>query len=205
VALILGDNIFHGQGLQDMLARAARRPRGATVFACPVADPQRFGVVELNESGKAVSLEEKPARPRSNLAVTGLYFYDPQVVDIAAGLRPSARGELEITDLNRVDLERGRLAVERFGSGFMWLDTGTHESLRQATELVRQVEQRHAIKIGCIEEIALRMGYLAAQDLAALAQTRKNSYGDYLRHVASTALRSRQSQPVDQVPWRKAG
>jgi glucose-1-phosphate thymidylyltransferase len=187
VALILGDNIFHGQGLEEMLARAARRRDGATVFACGVDDPQRFGVVELNARGEAVSLVEKPARPRSNLAVTGLYFYDARVVEFAARLKPSARGELEITDLNRVYLERGQLAVEQFGNGFVWLDTGTHESLREASEFVRAAQQRHGVRIGCIEEVALRMGFVDADELIAAVQPLKNGYGDYLRQVAATA------------------
>jgi glucose-1-phosphate thymidylyltransferase len=185
VALILGDNVFHGPGLQFMLQRAAIRPSGATVFALPVPDPHRFGVVELNDRGRAVSLEEKPKQPRSNMAVTGLYFYDAEVVDIASRLRPSARGELEITDLNRTYLERGQLAVECFSEGFTWLDTGTHESLSQASEFVRTSEQRHGVKIGCIEEVALHMGYIEAEQVADCARPLSNGYGDYLRQLVA--------------------
>jgi glucose-1-phosphate thymidylyltransferase len=205
VALILGDNIFHGPGLQIMLARAARRTSGATVFACPVDDPRRFGVVELDSSGKPVSLAEKPAHPRSNLAVTGLYFYDHQVVDIAANLKPSPRGELEITDVNRAYLDEGRLAVERFERGFTWLDTGTHESLAEASEFVRAAERRHAAKIGCIEEIALRMGFIDAEALAALARPLANSYGDYLRRLAAAVGEPRPHSIAPTFGLRKAG
>jgi glucose-1-phosphate thymidylyltransferase len=205
VALILGDNIFHGQGLEIMLARAAGRAQGATVFACPVEDPQRFGVVELNSEGRPVSLEEKPALPRSSLAVTGLYFYDAQVAEIAARLRPSARGELEITDVNRAYLELGQLAVERLGGEFTWLDTGTHESLNQAAEFVRASERRHSVKIGCIEEIALRMGFIDVDELAALAQPLRNSYGDYLLQVIATSSNPRRREPAGELGRRQAG
>jgi glucose-1-phosphate thymidylyltransferase len=205
VALVLGDNIFHGQGLQIMLARAASRASGATVFACPVNDPHRFGVVELNSAGKALSLEEKPAHPRSNLAVTGLYFYDSQVVDIAAALKPSPRGELEITDVNRAYLDEGRLSVECFDKGFTWLDTGTHESLNQAAEFVRACENRSGAKIGCIEEIALRMGFIDPAGLVALARPLTNSYGDYLRRAAESFSEPRRQPAIQPFGWRKAG
>ena len=185
VALVLGDNIFYGRELQVMLACAANRVDGATVFACPVKDPEHFGVVELDRRGTPVSLEEKPQRPRSHLAVTGLYFYDEQVVDIASRLQPSERGELEITDVNRVYLERGQLAVECFDRDFVWLDTGTHESLSEAAHFVQTVEQRQQLKIGCIEQIALGMGFIDADQLAAIASVLKNSYGDYLRRIIS--------------------
>jgi glucose-1-phosphate thymidylyltransferase len=186
VALILGDNIFYGGGLQMMLARAATREDGATIFACPVKDPERFGVVELDSEGRAVSLEEKPLQPRSHMAVTGLYFYDSQVVDVASRLRPSARGELEITDVNRAYLERGELAVQCFDDGFVWLDTGTHESLSQAGQFVQMVEQRQKLKIACIEEVALNMGFIDADQLEAVAAHLKNSYGDYLRQLVAS-------------------
>ena len=185
VALILGDNIFYGRGFQAMLARAAGRVEGATVFAQGVDDPQRFGVVELDPQGKAVSLEEKPTHPRSRLALTGLYFYDPQVVDIASQLRPSARGELEITDVNRAYLERGQLAVECFKRGFVWLDTGTLESLSQAALFVQSIERRRKHKIACIEEIALNMGFIDVDQLSEVARPLKSSYGDYLRQIVA--------------------
>ena len=185
VALILGDNIFYGQGLQRMLARATAQTAGATVFAYPVKDPGRYGVVELDAESRAVSIEEKPARPRSSLAVTGLYFYDDQVVTIAEGLKPSPRGELEITDVNRRYMERGQLRVEPFSRGFAWLDTGTPESLLQAANFVEVVESRQGLKIACLEEIAFRMGYISAGRLLALADGLNNAYGEYLRSVAS--------------------
>jgi glucose-1-phosphate thymidylyltransferase len=187
VALILGDNIFYGQGFQQMLARAAAQPEGATVFAYAVKDPQRYGVVELDAQGGAVSLEEKPARPRSNHAVTGLYFYDNQVIDIARRLKPSARGELEITDVNREYLRRGQLRVERFSRGFAWLDTGTPESLIQAAIFVETIESRQGLKIACIEEVAYRMGYVSASAVEAVASELHNNYGDYLREIVTTA------------------
>jgi len=187
VSLVLGDNVFHGAGLRQMLGRAACRGKGATVFACPVHDPHRFGVVELRSDGRAVSLEEKPKQPRSNLAVTGLYFYDHRVVEIASRLKPSARGELEITDLNRVYLEQGKLSVECFDEGFTWLDTGTHESLSAAGEFVRNEEARQAMKIGCIEEIAYKMGFISAEQLELLARATSNAYGEYLRQQARAA------------------
>jgi glucose-1-phosphate thymidylyltransferase len=180
-ALVLGDNLFYGQGFQAMLDRAVSRPRGATVFAYPVQSPERYGVIELDAAGRPVSIEEKPARPRSKLAVTGLYFYDASAVDIAATLRPSARGELEITDLNRAYLERGDLHVERFSRGFAWLDTGTHESMLQAANFIEALEQRQGLKVACLEELAYYKGFITADELAALAAPLKNSYGDYLR------------------------
>jgi glucose-1-phosphate thymidylyltransferase len=180
VALVLGDNIFYGQGFQRMLRRAAVQHAGATVFAYVVKDPQRYGVVELDAEGRALAIVEKPKEPRSNYAVTGLYFYDNQVVEIAAGLRPSARGELEITDVNRVYLERGQLRVEIFGRGFAWLDTGTHESLMQAANFVETIENRQGMKIACLEEIAYRKGFIDAAQLEALARGQPGSYGQYL-------------------------
>jgi glucose-1-phosphate thymidylyltransferase len=181
VALVLGDNIFHGHGLPEHLRMAAARPAGATVFAYYVRDPERYGVVELGSDGRALAIEEKPARPRSNYAVTGLYFYDNRVLDIAAGLKPSARGELEITDVNRAYLQSGELHVQVLGRGFAWLDTGTHESLQNASTFIEIVERRQGLKVSCIEEIAFRMGYIGADQLRALADPmRKNDYGRYL-------------------------
>jgi glucose-1-phosphate thymidylyltransferase len=180
-ALVLGDNIFFGGELTSLLRKAAARDDGATVFAYPVSDPHRYGVVEFDESGRAVSLEEKPASPRSRYAVTGLYFYDNDVVEIASSLRPSARGELEITDLNRRYLENGNLTVERFGRGMAWLDTGTHDSLCEATNFIQTVERRQGLKISCPEEIAFRNGYIDVEQLERLADPmRNNGYGEYL-------------------------
>lgn len=183
VALILGDNLFYGQGFQPMLAEAADQPRGATVFAYAVKDPERYGVVEFDEHGQAVSIEEKPARPKSHHAVTGLYFYDNQVLDIAANLRPSARGELEITDVNREYLDRGQLRVQCFTRGFAWLDTGTFESLLQASNFIETIEQRQGLKVACLEEVAYLKGFITASELESLANSLKNSYGDYLRDL----------------------
>ncbi len=180
VALVLGDNIFYGQGFQRMLHRAAAQRAGATVFAYAVKDPERYGVVELDAEGRPLAIVEKPKEPRSNYAVTGLYFYDNQVLQIAAGLRPSARGELEITNVNRVYLERGQLRVEVFGRGFAWLDTGTHESLMQAANFVETIENRQGMKIACLEEIAYRKGFIDAAQLEALARGQPGSYGQYL-------------------------
>lgn len=184
VSLVLGDNIFYGHGLPEMLQRAAAREDGATVFGYYVTDPERYGVVSFDDEGKAKDIEEKPAAPKSNYAVTGLYFYDPSVVDIAKSIKPSARGELEITDVNKVYLEAGTLNVETLGRGFAWLDTGTHASLLDAAEYVRVIEDRQGLKIACPEEIAYRMGYLDAADLAALAKPlMKSGYGDYLMRM----------------------
>ncbi len=183
-ALVLGDNIFYGSGMHDLLRRAATRKAGATVFAYTVSNPQAYGVVEIDAAGRAVSIEEKPAHPRSNLAVTGLYFYDNQVLDIARSLKPSARGELEITDVNREYMQRGQLHIERCGRGFAWLDTGTPESLIQAANFVEIIETRQGMKIGCIEEVAYRMEFISEDQLLALAAKLKNAYGDYLRSVA---------------------
>jgi len=181
VALVLGDNIFHGHGLPEKLKSATERSRGATVFAYYVRDPERYGVVEMGPNERALSIEEKPKTPRSNYAVTGLYFYDNRVLDIAAGLKPSARGELEITDVNRAYLDAGDLHVQVLGRGFAWLDTGTHESLQNASTFIEIVERRQGLKISCIEEIAFRMGYIGTDQLRALAEPmRKNEYGQYL-------------------------
>lgn len=185
VALVLGDNIFYGHGIQGMLKEAASQPQGATVFAYPVKDPQRYGVVELDSAGRGISLEEKPAKPRSNLAVTGLYFYDNQVVDIAAHLKPSARGELEITDVNRIYMERSQLQVQVFGRGIAWLDTGTPESLIQAANFIETIEHRQGLKVACLEEIALSQKFITRDQLAALAGTIKSEYGQYLRDLLS--------------------
>ena len=182
-ALILGDNIFSGQGFQAMLARACAQDQGATVFAYPVQDPERYGVVEFDAKGRAVSIEEKPARPKSNYAVTGLYFYDNQVLDIAANLKPSPRGELEITDVNREYLKRGQLRVEQFSRGFAWLDTGTTTSLIQAANYVETIESRQGLKIACIEEVAYRMGFISAVALESLANKLPNEYGSYLKRI----------------------
>jgi glucose-1-phosphate thymidylyltransferase len=183
-ALVLGDNMFYGHDLVALLQKAASKPRGATVFASAVNDPERYGVVEFDEAGRAVSLEEKPAKPRSRYAVTGLYFYDQRVVDIARGLRPSARGELEITDVNRRYLEWNELDVVVMGRGHAWLDTGTHDSLVDAANFVQTLERRQGLKIACPEEIAFRMGYITAGELERLAQPMiKNGYGEYLMSV----------------------
>ena len=183
-ALILGDNVFYGHGLPEALRSAAARPKGATVFAYQVRDPQRYGVVELDAKSRAVSLEEKPPKPKSSYAVTGLYFYDNDVVDIAAKLKPSKRGELEITDVNRAYLKRGALHVEKLGRGIAWLDTGTHEALLQASTFIQVIEERQSLKIACVEEIAYNLGYIDARQLRALAEPmRGNEYGRYLVRV----------------------
>jgi glucose-1-phosphate thymidylyltransferase len=180
-ALVLGDNIFYGHDLQVQLQRANAQSRGATVFAYPVADPERYGVAEFDAQGRVVSLEEKPAQPKSRYAVTGLYFYDNRVLDVAAGLRPSPRGELEITDVNRAYLEWGELACEVMGRGMAWLDTGTHESLLEASQYIETIERRQGLKIACPEEIAYRLGYIDAAALERLGNAlAKNGYGKYL-------------------------
>jgi len=184
VALALGDNIFYGAHFTDYLRNAAARESGATVFGYQVRDPERYGVVELDKNGRAISLEEKPKKPKSSLAVTGLYFYDNRVVDIAASLKPSARGELEITDVNRDYLHHGQLSVERLGRGIAWLDTGTHESLMQAANYIQAVEERQGLMVACLEEIAFRLGYITAGDVLRLAKPMASSaYGEYLRQL----------------------
>jgi glucose-1-phosphate thymidylyltransferase len=189
VALVLGDNIFHGDGLDRMLQRAAARERGATVFAYAVKNPERYGVVEFDAQGRAVGIEEKPAKPKSRYAVTGVYFYDDRAVEIAAQLKPSARGELEITDLNRAYLERGELDVMPMGRGMAWLDTGTHEALLEASHFIETIERRQGLKIACPEEIAYRMRFIDAAQLAALARPLEASgYGEYLRRVLTDRL-----------------
>jgi glucose-1-phosphate thymidylyltransferase len=188
-ALVLGDNVFYGHDLGNDLTAAARKTRGATVFAYPVNDPERYGVVEFDADGRAVSLEEKPARPKSRYAVTGLYFYDDRVVDIARGLRPSPRGELEITDVNRRYLEWGELDVEVMGRGHAWLDTGTHDSLIEAALFIQTIEKRQGLKIACPEEIAYRQGFIDAAQLERLAQPlMKNGYGRYLMGILSERI-----------------
>ena len=182
-ALVLGDNIFYGHGLLDLLQAAHNRSAGATVFSYRVHDPERYGVVELDERGMAVSLEEKPIDPRSNHAVTGLYFYDNQVLDIAAALRPSTRGELEITDVNRHYMEQGQLFVEKLGRGFAWLDTGTPSALLQASNFVQTIEERQGLKVACIEEIAYRQGFIDAGQLKVLSDAYSNDYGGYLHNL----------------------
>jgi len=181
VALALGDNLFYGQGLPEQLERAASRTSGATILAYRVRDPGRYGVVEFDADGRAIGLEEKPARPRSSYAITGLYFYDHRVVEIAAGLKPSARGELEITDVNRIYLDLGVLHVERLGRGVAWLDTGTHESLLQASNFIQTLEERQGLMVACIEEVAYRKGYITAEAVRRIAESMKdNRYGQYL-------------------------
>ena len=185
VCMILGDNIFYGHALPDMLQEAASIVSGGCVFGYYVRDPQRYGVVEFNDDGNAVSIEEKPVAPRSNYAVVGIYFYDNQVVEIAKGLAPSGRGELEITDVNRIYLERGELQVKLMGRGFAWLDTGTHESLVDATQFVKTIEDRQGLKISCIEEIAYKMSYIDVTQLRELARPlEKSGYGEYLLQIA---------------------
>jgi len=186
-ALMLGDNLVYGDGLTEMMRRSAARPSGATVFGYRVGDPERYGVVEFDGQGKALSLEEKPKKPRSDWAVIGLYFYDRDVVKMAEKLKPSPRGELEITDLNAAYLKTGKLTVERLGRGYAWLDTGTHDSLIEASEFVRTLEKRTGQKIGCIEEIAFRQGFIDAKQLLKLAQQlySKSDYGKYLERIAA--------------------
>ncbi len=189
-ALVLGDNVFHGHNLSVSLERAASQTRGATVFAYPVNDPERYGVVEFDDSEKAVSLEEKPKTPKSNYAVTGLYFYDNRVVDIAREIKPSARGELEITDVNSWYLERGQLSVEVLGRGLAWLDMGTHDSLLQASMFIETIENRQGLKVACLEEIAYRQGFIDRDALQAQAELYgKSPYGHYLKHIATAPRR----------------
>jgi glucose-1-phosphate thymidylyltransferase len=184
-ALILGDNIFYGHGLPEQLRAAARRKTGATVFGYQVRDPERYGVVNFNARGRAVGIEEKPKKPKSNYAVTGLYFYDNTVIDVVTKLKPSKRGELEITDLNRAYLNKGRLFVEKMGRGIAWLDTGTHESLLQAGNFIETIQSRQGLKVSCVEEIAYKLGYITREDLKKLAEPMKNNdYGQYLLRVA---------------------
>jgi glucose-1-phosphate thymidylyltransferase len=185
VALVLGDNIFYGHGLPSMLSAASLRKNGATVFGYVVNTPEQYGVVELDDSSRALSIEEKPKKPKSNVAVTGLYFYDNDVVEIASSIKPSARGEIEITDVNKAYLDRGDLYVEVLGRGFAWLDTGTHSSLVEASHFVQILEQRQGLRIACPEEIALRQGYISLEAFEKVAQkTAKSSYGEYLTSVA---------------------
>jgi glucose-1-phosphate thymidylyltransferase len=189
-ALVLGDNLFYGHDLASMVQAAARKQAGATVFAYPVQDPQRYGVVSFDAAGRAVSLEEKPRQPQSRYAVTGMYFYDNEVLDVAAALKPSPRGELEITDVNLHYLRAGRLDVVVMGRGYAWLDTGTHESLLEASQFIETLERRQGLKIACPEEIAFRMGYITASDVEALAQPlAKSSYGEYLLRVIREQIR----------------
>ncbi|MBK6797990.1 MAG: glucose-1-phosphate thymidylyltransferase RfbA [Acidobacteria bacterium] len=184
VALVLGDNIFYGHGLPQDLRRAFERRDGATVFAYQVRDPERYGVVEFDASGKAISLEEKPSSPRSNWAVTGLYFYDNRVLDIAKNLKPSARGELEITDVNKAYLSLNDLHVEKLGRGIAWLDTGTHESLQQASSFIQVLQERQGLMVSCLEEIAFKMGYITAEQVLRIAEPmKKNDYGQYLMRM----------------------
>jgi len=192
VALVLGDNLFFGHGLVDLITQAARHDEGATVFAYPVREAQRYGVVHLDSAGRALSIDEKPPQPRSNLAVTGLYFYDRHVVDFAERLQPSARGELEITDINRAYLERNQLRVVQLGRGFAWLDTGTPEALLQASTFVETLQSRQGLNIACLEEIALRQNWITPSEVEHMAEPMRNAYGDYLRKLVEEERRRKE-------------
>ena len=196
VALVLGDNLFYGHGLTKLLQNAVERQEGATVFGYYVNDPERFGVVEFDEDGKAISIEEKPQEPKSHYAVTGLYFYDNRVIEIAKNIKPSSRGELEITDINKVYLQLQELRVEILGRGFSWLDSGTHESLLEASQFIETIEKRQSLKVACLEEIAFSKGYITREQLCELAEPmKKNQYGQYLIRLAE---QSKQKQPMYQ-------
>ncbi|MGE6513589.1 glucose-1-phosphate thymidylyltransferase RfbA [Lysinibacillus sphaericus] len=196
VALILGDNIFFGQGFPAILQKVARRAEGATVFGYRVKDPERFGVIEFDSEQKVLSIEEKPQKPKSNFAATGLYFYDKDVIEIAKSIKPSSRGELEITDINKVYLQREKLQVELLGRGFAWLDTGTHESLLEASVFIETVEKRQGFKVACLEEIAYRMGYISKEQLIELAHPLlKNEYGQYLLDIAEEKFDAKELLP----------